>query len=374
MQSQFTPNDERWMREALELAESASMQADPNPHVGCVIVKNAVVVGSGATQVVGQAHAEVVALSKAGDDAKGATAYVTLEPCAHHGRTPPCVDALIAAKLERVVIACTDPNPEVAGKGIAALTDAHIKTDTGLLQSDAETINRGFIKRMQTGRPFVTAKMGVSVDGRSALSNGDSNWISNPESRHDAHAYRARMSAILTTAKTVLSDNPRLTARDGDELYPRQPLRIVLDPQADVSPKAQLFEQPGKNLLIVPEDKLENVQTKFSGLKFVEVIALKLNHGHFELTKLMDELGRREINNLLLEAGAEFQGACIEAGIVDEIRVYLAPVLLGRSDFGVLQLSTIDNMQARKKLHLMEVKRFADDVRLTYQFSKSGEA
>lgn len=358
------------MREALELAQSSAAIADPNPHVGCVLVKNAKMLGAGATQAVGFAHAEVVALAEAGDAADGATAYVTLEPCAHQGRTPPCVNALIKAKVAKVIIACADPNPLVAGKSIEKFRQAGIECETGLLANEAQTLNRGFIKRMHTGVPFVTAKMGVSVDGRSAIATGDSNWISNAQSRADAHQYRSSMSAIVTTANTVLADDPRLTARDQDDLYPRQPLRIVLDAKARVPNSAKVFHQPGNTLLIVAGENLSSAQKQFSDNARVEVMALSADSSHFELHELMQELGRREINNVLLEAGAEFQGQCIAAGIVDELRMYLAPMLLGRSPFGIVQLPELASIQDRQELKLQDVKTIVNDVRLIYHFQK----
>lgn len=371
MSSIITNNDQHWMREALRLAKSAESQADPNPHVGCVIVNNGEIVGSGATLSVGNAHAEVVALQEAGEKAIGATVYVTLEPCAHHGRTPPCVNALIKAKVAKVIIACEDPNPQVAGKGVQMLHSAGIETLLGFISEEAKELNRGFIKRMQTGMPFVTAKMGVSVDGRSAIATGDSNWISNANSRADAHEYRACMSAILSTAKTVLADDPRLTARKGDGYYERQPLRIILDQQSQVPASAKVFHQAGRSLLVVSSEKLGEANDNFSSNSQVDVISCDVVNGHFDLVALMKELGRREINNVLLEAGADFQGACIQSGVVDELRVYLAPILLGQSPFQTLQLPELSDMQARKKLKLMDIKRIDDDVRLTYHFIAS---
>lgn len=369
MSSKIT-NNQHWMSQAIALAESAAAQADPNPHVGCVIVKDGELIASGATQPAGHAHAEVVALTKAGTAAAGSSVYVTLEPCAHHGRTPPCVEALVKAKVAKVFIACEDPNPLVAGKGVLLLQEAGIETALGLFANEAKEMNRGFIKRMYTGMPYVTAKMGVSVDGRSAIANGDSNWISNDQSRYDAHVYRASMSAIITTANTVLADDPRLTARNGDELYDRQPLRIVLDPQAKVPTSAKVFHQAGNTLLVVAEEKLHQATQTFSDNEHLEIIASPSENNHFDLTALLQKLGRREINNVLLEAGAEFQGECISAGIVDELRVYLAPFLLGRSNFGALQLPEINTMQARTELILSNVKRIGDDVRLVYHFKK----
>lgn len=366
----FTQDQQEYMRLALQKASESVASADPNPHVGCVLVKNRQIIGTGATQIVGEAHAEIMALQEAGAAAGGADVYVTLEPCAHHGRTPPCVDALIEAKVKRVVIACEDPNPNVSGKSIEKLKAAGIETQVGLFSDEAKELNRGFIKRMRTGLPFVTAKMGVSVDGRSAIANGDSNWISSAESREHAHQYRSTMSAILTSANTVIADDPRLTARDGDELFTRQPLRIILDVKAQVSPQARLFKQAGNSLLFVRKEDLIETGRNFYEHKNLEVASLPTTGNHFDLNYLMQELAQREINNVLLEAGADFQGSCVAAGIVDELRVYLAPLLLGRSDFGVLQLPILKDMQERKTLKLQDVQRISDDVLLTYHFKK----
>jgi len=370
MSNTFSQVQQDYMQLALQKARESQTIADPNPHVGCVLVKNRQIIGTGATQRVGEAHAEIMALHEAGAASGGAEAYVTLEPCAHQGRTGPCVDALISAKVKRVIIACEDPNPKVAGKSIEKLKAAGIETQVGLFADQAKLLNRGFMQRMRTGKPFVTAKMGVSVDGRSAIADGNSNWISSLDSRQHAHQYRAKMSAILTTAKTVLADDPRLTARNGDELFERQPLRIVLDPNAQVSPQAKLFQQAGNSLLFVREENLVETGRNFYEHKNLEVAALPVTNNHFDLKVLMQELGQRDINNLLLEAGADFQGACISAGIVNELRVYLAPMLLGQSEYGILQLPALKNMQERKTLNLHDIQRIADDVLLTYHFQQ----
>lgn len=368
MKSTFTQQDSDYMSLALQKARESAAIADPNPHVGCVLVKNRQIIGSGSTQKVGAAHAEIMALHEAGAAAGGADVYVTLEPCAHQGRTPPCVNSLIENKVKRVVIACEDPNPVVAGKSIAKLKAAGIETLVGLLSNEAKELNRGFIKRMQIGLPFVTAKMGVSIDGRSAIENGDSHWISSDQSRQHAHQYRSTMSAILSTASTVLADDPRLTARDGDVLFPRQPLRIILDVKGEVLPSAQLFQQPGNTLLVVSEENLIETKRNFYEPKNLDIMSSPIIGNHFDLNVLMQKLGRREINNILLEAGADFQGACIAAGIVDELRVYLAPLLLGHSNFGILQLPALKAMQERTLLKLHDLQRINDDVLLTYHF------
>lgn len=369
---EFNAVDKHWMKFALKLAAKAARRADPNPHVGCVIVKGDEILGQGNTQKVGQAHAEQAALSHArelGYDVAGATAYVTLEPCAHYGRTPPCSDALIKAGLTEVVIATRDPNPRVSGGGIEKLRNAGIKVRLGLFHSEAREMNRGFIQRMKTGRPFVIAKMAVSADGRSAIKDGESVWITNDKSRADVHKLRGLMSAVLTTARTVMVDDPRLTARHhkSGKLLTRQPLRVVLDPHAEVRNTAQTFHQPGKVLLFVSPEKRQAAVLEFANLSNVEIVELEANNGQFDLREVFYELGDHEVNNVLIEAGARFQGVCVDSGMVSELRVYIAPHLMGSSDFGILELPALTSMKDRMSLELKDVKKFGQDVRLVYR-------
>ena len=360
------------MKYALKLAKTAVCRADPNPHVGCVIVRGDEVLGQGSTQVVGQAHAEQAALQNAkeqGNDVEGSKVYVTLEPCAHYGRTSPCADALINAKVGEVIVATRDPNPRVSGGGIKKLQNAGIAVRVGLFDRRARDLNRGFIQRMKTGKPFVIAKMAVSADGRSALDQGVSSWVSNEESRADVQKLRCTMSAILSTASTVMADNPRLTARDHktNELNQRQPLRVILDPRGELKSEYKTFHERGKVLLVVAQGQYAEAEIEFSKLDNVEIIDLPLKNDVFDLRNVFEQLGQHEINNVLIEAGAQFQGVCVEAGLVDELRVYIAPHLMGGSRFGILELSPLDDMKKRMSLELKDVKRFGQDVRLIYR-------
>jgi len=340
--SSFDAIDKHWMSYALELAAKAMLRADPNPHVGCVIVRGDDILGQGSTQIAGAAHAEQAALFNAnelGNDVTGAKVYVTLEPCAHYGRTSPCAE------------------------------NAGITVRLGLFHTRARDLNRGFIQRMKSGRPFVIAKMAVSADGRSALEGGISSWVSNSDSRADVQKLRCTMSAILSTAKTIIADNPRLTARDPltDELVDRQPLRVLLDPHGELLNTAKTFHEPGYVLLIVAQEKRAQTDAEFSQLRNVEIIDLPLKDGHFNLREVFEQLGQHEINNVLIEAGARFQGVCVESGLVNELRVYVAPHLMGGSRFGILELSPLNDMKERRNLELRDVKKFGQDVRLIYR-------
>ena len=318
------------MREALRLAERGLYTVSPNPAVGAVIVKNGEIVGKGYHRKAGEPHAEVYALREAGEKAKGATAYVTLEPCSHYGRTPPCAEALIKAGVSRVVAAMVDPNPKVSGKGIARLREAGIEADTGLLSDEAEALNRGFLQRMRTGRPYVRLKLGISIDGRTALNNGVSHWITSSSSRSDVQRYRAMSSAIMSTSETLKVDNPTLSVRWNElplevqsVLKPeevRQPVRVIVDSRSRVTGDKAVFSVKSPILLLrrekgeCPEGASEIL---FPG------------SGQLQLATVMRELGRREINDLWIEAGGHFAGALIEANLADEIILYMAPTFLG---------------------------------------------
>ena len=318
---------------ALRLAEQAVGLSEPNPRVGCVIVdKNGRLLGSGHTQAAGQAHAEVMALRDAegrGHSVRGATAYVTLEPCAHHGRTPPCCEALIAAGLARVVAALEDPNPLVAGQGMARLRAAGLSTELGPLAEAAHELNIGFMTRMRHGRPFVRLKMAASLDGRTALLNGRSQWITGSLARSDGHAWRRRAGAVLTGIGTVRDDDPRLDVR----LVPTvlQPLRVIVDSRLETPPAARLLGPPGQVLIchaLAPQQLPERAAAlQAAG---AELLSLPGPGGKVDLAALIEELGRRGINELHVEAGHKLNGSLLQAGLVDELLVYLAPMLLGQ--------------------------------------------
>ena len=348
------------MAEALRLAEQGLYTTDPNPRVGCVIVKDGKAVGRGFHRKAGEPHAEVLALRDAGAQARGATVYTTLEPCVHFGRTGPCADALIAAGVARVIAAIQDPNPLVAGKGFAKLQTAGIETVGGLLEEQARALNSGFISRMTRGRPWIRGKLAVSLDGRTALAGGESKWISGEAAREDAQHWRARSSAILTGIGTVLADDPLLTVRLPGEW--RQPRRIVVDSALRMLPAARILKQPGETYIatVVADAARQTLLIK-AGAK---VLALPDKDGHVDLAALMQRLAELECNEVLVEAGAGLNGALLQAGLMDEFIIYMAPQLLGDSARGMFHLPAIKNMRERIELNLTDVRMVGDDLRI----------
>lgn len=360
----FTVADTAYMAQALRLAERGLYTTDPNPRVGCVIVQDDRVVGEGWHRHAGGSHAEVKALAQAGEAARGATAYVTLEPCSHHGRTPPCADALVKAGVARVIAATQDPNPKVAGSGLAHLREAGITTACGLLAELSASLNRGFVQRMQSGRPYVVGKLAMSLDGRTALANGDSRWITGEDARRDAHRLRARSSATLTGVGTVLADNPAMTARlEGEEVL--QPLRVVLDTQLRTPITAKLVRQPGHALVFtVSEDAAKKQALEQAGF---QVLRLPTgSDGRLDLLAVLDELGQREINELMVEAGPTLNGAWLQTGLVDEWVTYMAPCLLGNTARGLFCVPGLDNMDERYALRWLDVRQVGLDLRLRF--------
>jgi diaminohydroxyphosphoribosylaminopyrimidine deaminase/5-amino-6-(5-phosphoribosylamino)uracil reductase len=366
----FTAADHRWMARALQLARAGLYTARPNPRVGCVLVRNGAVVGEGAHLRAGGPHAEVVALEAAGAAAREATAYVTLEPCAHHGRTPPCVEALVAARVGRVIAAHVDPNPRVAGQGLAQLEEAGIATACGLLAEPAEALNRGFVKRMRAGRPWVTVKLAQSLDGRTALASGESRWITSAAARRDVHRLRARSCAVVTGLGTLLADDPALTVRlDPDELPQHYdpdflaPLKVVLDPGLQAPPGARLFRAPGRSLVCSAVDRPAAAAALVAA--GAEVVRLPGEPAGLDLVAVLEELGRRQVNEVLVEAGATLAGALLAAGLVDELRLYVAPTLLGDSARPLLRLPALTSMSARQALTIDQVRQVGPDLRFT---------
>jgi diaminohydroxyphosphoribosylaminopyrimidine deaminase/5-amino-6-(5-phosphoribosylamino)uracil reductase len=355
----FTAADHELMGQALELAGRGLYTATPNPRVGCVIVKDGAVAGSGWHEKAGLPHAEVLALKEAGDRARGATLYVNLEPCSHHGRTPPCVDAIISAGIKRVVAAMQDPNPKVAGQGFAKLRDAGIEVGQGLRENDARELNIGFVSRMTRGRPWVRMKIAASLDGRTALANGKSQWITGEASRQDGHRWRARACAILTGFGTVRDDDPQLNVRGVDT--PRQPLKIVVDSKFETSPSARLLKE-GKTLVV----GALNDAKKIAALKAAgaEVVIIPNDSGKVELFKLMEELARRELNEVHVEAGTKLNGSLLQAGVVDELLVYLAPSVIGDSGRGMFHLPELTELSRSTALKIREVERVGADIRV----------
>jgi diaminohydroxyphosphoribosylaminopyrimidine deaminase/5-amino-6-(5-phosphoribosylamino)uracil reductase len=358
--SVFTPDDARHMARALQLARRGLYTTDPNPRVGCVLTRNGEVVGEGWHERAGGPHAEVAALNAAGARSRGATAYVSLEPCCHHGRTPPCTQALVAAGVARVVAAMPDPNPQVASQGIAELQRAGIRVDIGLMQAEAERLNPGFVSRMSRGRPYVRLKLAVSLDGRTALASGESKWITGDAARADVQRLRARSSAILTGVGTVLADDPSLTVRDFD--IGRQPLRVVVDGHLSMRPEARLLQLPGKTLVVTAADDDEYAEPLLAA--GAEVMVLPAGPDTVDLPALLRDLGQREINELLVEAGATVCGALLKTGLVDELVLYLAPHLLGSGARGMFNLPGLETMRDRTALRIQDVRAVGQDWRI----------
>ncbi|WP_346827187.1 bifunctional diaminohydroxyphosphoribosylaminopyrimidine deaminase/5-amino-6-(5-phosphoribosylamino)uracil reductase RibD [Serratia inhibens] len=361
-------NDEFYMARAFELARLGRFTTAPNPNVGCVIVRDGEIVGEGYHLRAGEPHAEVHALRMAGERARGATAYVTLEPCSHHGRTPPCADALVAAGVARVVAAMQDPNPEVAGRGLYKLQQAGIDVRHGLMLSDAEAVNPGFLKRMRTGFPYVQLKLGASLDGRTAMASGESQWITSPQARQDVQRLRAQSAAILSTSATVLADDPSLTVRWDEldaatqSLYPRenlrQPLRIILDSRNRVTPQHRVVRAPGATWLarLQPDDR--------SWPQDVEQLTFPAHGGGVDLVVMMMQLAKRQVNSIWVEAGAALSGALLQAGLVDELILYIAPKLMGDNGRGLCQLPGLERLADAPEFVFSEVRQIGPDLRL----------
>ncbi|WP_232819265.1 bifunctional diaminohydroxyphosphoribosylaminopyrimidine deaminase/5-amino-6-(5-phosphoribosylamino)uracil reductase RibD [Saccharospirillum mangrovi] len=352
-------NDAFWMARALALAAQGLTTTTPNPRVGCVLVRDGEVVGEGFHQRAGEAHAEVHALAAAGDRARGATAYVTLEPCSHQGRTPPCADALIKAGVSRVVTAMEDPNPQVAGRGLARLEAAGIDTRSGVLAADAEALNVGFLKRMRTGHPWLTLKLAASLDGATALANGDSQWITGEQARAHVQHGRARSCAILTGVGTVLSDDPSLNVRlDNTE---RQPARIVLDSNLRTPANARLLSLDGNTWLLhgpnAPQAQRDAL-TK-AGAHLAE---MPLNDAkQLDLAAVIHWLGKQSFNEVWIEAGATLAAGLLDGGWVDEVRLYQAPVLLG-SSIRPLYATALDKLSDAQRFNVIERRSLGDDL------------
>ncbi len=367
--TEFSATDHAHMALALDLAERGLFTTRPNPRVGCVLAHGEHVVGTGWHQKAGTPHAEVHALATAGAQARGATAYVTLEPCAHFGRTPPCADALIAAGVARVVAACVDPFPQVAGLGLARLAAAGVVTESGLMHAQARALNAGFFSRVERARPWLRLKLAVSVDGRTALANGTSRWLTGPEARRDVHRLRARACAILTGVDTVLADNPgldvRLDTADLPELTVPAPLKVVLDRQLRTPATAKLFASPGAVLIAHSQTAPEPHRAALRAVG-AQLWQLPTNESE-QLAALFAQLAKREINEVHSEAGAVLSGALVQAGLVDELVLYQAPILLGPHARPLLQLPELTAMQDRIALELIDQRAFGADLRFSYR-------
>lgn len=354
-----------YMARALQLAAKGLYTTQPNPRVGCVLVKNDQIIGEGWHRKAGEPHAEIHALNQAADQARGATAYVTLEPCSHHGRTPPCADALIQAGVIRVIIAMEDPNPQVSGQGVYRLREAGIEVITGVHEAQARELNPGFIKRMSSGLPYVRIKLAMSLDGRTAMASGESQWITGPAARKDVQKLRARSSAVLTAMGTVLADDPSLNVRISAEelgltMPPHQPLRVILDSQLSCPQDAKLFSLPGQTVILTCHpDPLSRDFTH------AEVVQLKEHNGRVDLRATMHWLADQDINEVHVEAGSVLCGALLEAGLVDEMVIYMAPHLMGNRAKGLFHLPGIQSMEQRKDLLIKDIRMVGQDVRIT---------
>lgn len=352
------------MRRALELAREAMYRTSPNPRVGCVLVRDGVVLGEGSTQAAGLDHAEVQAVRQAaarGHDLRGATAYVTLEPCAHHGRTPPCADLLAQQGVTRVVAAMVDPNPLVAGRGLERLRSAGARVESGLLEADAREINPGFVSRMVRGTPWVRLKAAASLDGRTALPNGVSQWITGAEARADGHHWRARACAVLTGIGTVRADDPLLTVRHVPT--PRQPIRIVIDSRLELPPSARLLRDAAAPLWLVHALPPDQAAAPGLDLQDIALPTAADKPGKTDLQALMRELGRRAINELHCEAGEKLNASLLRAGVIDELLLYVAPTLLG-AGAGVAAIGPFEELAQGIGLQWQSLDRVGTDLRI----------
>jgi diaminohydroxyphosphoribosylaminopyrimidine deaminase/5-amino-6-(5-phosphoribosylamino)uracil reductase len=374
----FTAQDSAWMAQALRLAERGLYTTSPNPRVGCVLVRDGDVVGEGWHECAGEPHAEVLALRAAGEAARGATAYVTLEPCSYHGRTPPCADALIAAGIAHVTVAVQDPNPRVAGQGIAKLRAAGIEVECGLMEAATRELNIGFFARMTRGTAWLRSKIAISLDGRTALANGVSQWITGDAARQDVQHWRARSCAVLTSINTVLADDARLNVREIETA--RQPLRVVLDSQLRIPLNARILnggcervvaEPPGAprrppcggNVLIYTA--VRNAEKSEALEKAgASVCMLPDSKGQVDLAGMLGDLAQRGCNEVLVEAGSTLNGALLRAGLVDELLLYLAPQLLGDAARGMAQLGELTCLDQRVDLKWQDVRQIGNDLRI----------
>jgi diaminohydroxyphosphoribosylaminopyrimidine deaminase / 5-amino-6-(5-phosphoribosylamino)uracil reductase len=363
--------DRKCMAEAIQLARRGLYTTSPNPRVGCVLVREGKIIGRGWHQWAGQAHAEINALrdaEKMHGNARGATAFVTLEPCSHHGKTPPCCEALIAAGIVRVVAAMQDPNPLVSGRGLDHLRNAGIAVESGLLETEARELNPGFISRMTRQRPWVRVKLAMSLDGRTAMASGESQWLTGPAARCDVQRLRARSCAIVSGVETVLRDNAALSVRaaelnleNADEIAQRQPLRMVLDSKLRLHPPARIFAQPGRLVIATLNDEQKRwEQVIDSG---GEIFHAPEHAGRVDLNAVMDYLTGQQCNEVLIEAGPTLAAAFWRAGLVDWLTIYLAPTLLGSAGKPLLDMS-LDKMRDQQRLDIRDIRAVGNDWRI----------
>lgn len=370
-----TSADLLYMQQAIDLAKKGLYSTKPNPAVGCVLVKEGEVVGQGWHQKAGQSHAERVALANAGNQAQGATAYVTLEPCSHFGRTPPCADGLIEAQVAKVVVAMQDPNPMVSGQGIERIRKAGIEVLVGVLESEAKQINLGFIRKMVKQLPFVRLKMASSLDGRTAMENGESYWITGEQSRLEVHRMRARCGALITGIGTVLADNPSLTVRLTDDELAKlnlnqencHPIRVVLDPNLSMPLDAKMLSLPGRTILMTSRETAERSSEVVDAIhaKGVEMVAVSAENDRLDIESILRYLAEVEqINDVMVESGAIVAGAFIQSGLVNEIHSFIAPSLMGNMAKPMFVLPGLDCMDDKINLSIQSMDRFGEDARI----------
>jgi len=357
--------DSQWMARALQLAERGLYTTSPNPRVGCVLVKDGAVVGEGWHERAGEPHAEVHALRAAGDAARGATAYVTLEPCSHYGRTPPCAEALVDAGVARVVTAMQDPNPQVAGQGLERLRTAGIETDSGLMEDAARELNIGFFSRMTRGLPWVRSKIAMSLDARTALANGESKWITGEAARQDVQHWRARSCTVLTGIGTVLADDPQLNVRSVEGAH--QPLRAVVDNQLRLPTSARLLQQPGVVIYTSCEDVQKIVALEAAGARVVVVPAAD---GQVNIAAVLGDLSDQGCNEVLVEAGTKLNGSLLQAGLVDELVLYVAPQFLGDMARGIARMGELTSLEQRIELEWKDMRQVGRDLRIIARIRK----
>lgn len=355
----FTPDDHLYMAQALRLAEQGLYTTMPNPRVGCIIVKNNKVLGEGAHLKAGTPHAEIHALAQAGEQAAGATAYVTLEPCSHHGKTPPCTEALINADVAKVVVAMEDPNPLVAGKGIAALQAAGIAVNSGLMQQQAQALNPGFISRMVNRRPYVRSKIAASLDGKTALANGVSQWITGASARTDVQHWRAQSCAILTGIGTILKDNPSLTVRNLP--IERQPMSVIVDSNLRIPLSAKILQNP--SVLIAFASDTDNKANTLAE-RGVSLLSIPDDDGNVCLNSLLRHLASNEVNEVMVEGGELLNGSLMRLKMIDELIIYYAPKLMGGDSKNMFAFSSLQTMEDAVPINVTDIRMFGDDIRI----------
>lgn len=373
--SSFSEQDLHYMAQALDLAQKGLYSTKPNPAVGCIIVQNGEVVGQGWHQKAGQPHAEPIALAEAGELAKGATAYVTLEPCSHHGKTPPCANALVAAQVSRAVIAMEDPNPLVAGNGIAILENAGIEVVNGVLEDKARELNLGFLYKMENDLPYVRLKMASSLDGRTATQSGESKWITGPESRLEVHRLRARSGALIAGIGTILADDPSMTVRMSDEELAAinltqencHPIRVILDPNLSMPLNAKMLSLPGRTILMTSRETVDRSPEIVEEIHKagIEMVAVSAVEDRLDIKSVLRYLAEVEqVNDVMVETGAIVAGAFIQTGLVNELHCFMAPSLMGDQAKPMFALPSVETMDDRIEFSLQSIDRFGDDVRM----------